>query len=279
MSDHSMISYSWPHRAPLHQLAVRARTVGHYRLGPGRADHVRTIHFTKLLWSVSGTGTMISHGKKSPIGPNTLAVHFPGDLHHVVNEGAEPWEHCWWTFDGELAVPLVHSLGFTATAVYPARPVPEQLFKKLVEAFSHVDGTSEIRATAVAFELLSAAAEAKWLASQMQARVEPSEEFRKSALAILQQSWSRPGFGVDEFADAVGMHRSTFSRRFRAMFGLSPSSYLQRWRVKNALIELKSTQTPVHDIARNCGWDDPGYFARCIRKATGLSPLQFRNSP
>ncbi len=279
MPDHFMRSYSWPHQASFHQLALRARTVGHYRLGPGRGDHVRTIHFTKLTWSVSGTGTMISHGKKRPIAPGAIAVHFPGDLHHMVNEGDEPWEHYWWTVDGELSVPMTHSLGFTASAVYAARPAPEQLFEKLIEAFSHVDGTSEIRASAVAFELLSAAAEARWLALQMQVRIEPSEKFRTGVLAILHQSWHRPGFGVDEFADAVGMHRSTFSRRFRAAFGLSPSTYLQRWRLKNALSQLKSTQEPIHDIARNCGWDDPGYFSRCIKRATGFSPLQFRDSP
>ena len=277
MSDHFMRMYSWPHRAPFHPLALRARTVGHYRLKPGRCGMIRTIHFTKLLWTVSGAGVTILDGKKHPIAPNTITVHFPGDVHHLVNEGDEPWENYWWSMDGELSVPMTRSLGFTASGVYAARPAPAKLFEKLIEAFSHVDGTSEIRASAVAFELLSAAAEAKWLASQRQARIELSEEFRDSALTILHQSWANPRFGVDEFADAVGMHRSTFSRRFRALFGISPSAYLQRWRLKNALIQLKNTRTPVRSIARNCGWDDPGYFSRCIRGATGLSPLQIRN--
>ena len=33
---------------------------------------------------------------------------------------------------------------------------------------------------------------------------------------------------------------------------------------------------PVADVARRCGYTDPNYFSRLIRRHTGLPPLKFR---
>ena len=40
---------------------------------------------------------------------------------------------------------------------------------------------------------------------------------------------------------------------------------------------LEETDLPVSEIADDCGFEDPNYFARCFRKHAGCAPSAFRN--
>jgi len=59
--------------------------------------------------------------------------------------------------------------------------------------------------------------------------------------------------------------------------GISPLNYLINLRIQNALNLLMDQRNTVNEVARACGWETPSYFARCIRRATGLSPREFRD--
>jgi transcriptional regulator GlxA family with amidase domain len=39
---------------------------------------------------------------------------------------------------------------------------------------------------------------------------------------------------------------------------------------------LRQTPLPVQEIAERCGFSDPNYLARCVRRATGRNPREFR---
>jgi transcriptional regulator GlxA family with amidase domain len=58
--------------------------------------------------------------------------------------------------------------------------------------------------------------------------------------------------------------------------GISPVEYITRLRVQNAMSLLKQSSMSVQEIARQCGYDDPNYFSRLIRRHTRHSPLEFR---
>jgi AraC-like DNA-binding protein len=59
---------------------------------------------------------------------------------------------------------------------------------------------------------------------------------------------------------------------------IAPVNYIINLRVQNALSQLKYSDENISKIARRCGWRDPNYFSRCIRKASGQSPEDFRES-
>lgn len=145
--------------------------------------------------------------------------------------------------------------------------------------------TGELEAGALAFELLSKAAEkAKpWkepsdrsLRPLPSRRLDALDAFKLKAIHAVQEHWADPTYGIEQIASEVGLHRSAFSRKFHATFGLFPSNYLLRWRVQNALNQLRDSDLAIAEVARACGWDDANYFARCIGKATGMSPSEFR---
>ena len=206
-------------------------------------------------------------GTEHVLCPEHIAVYFPGMIHEVraLDDG---WEYRWWTMDGPLAAAMAHTFGLTQPGIYRVGPAPAGLFRQLEEAIRDVTPKGERQASVLAYQLLARAANRDW--AQRDTRQIPK------AITIIQQQWRDGDLGVETLARQLQMHRSLFSRLFRQATGVTPSNYITNLRIQNALSQLKQTDQPISQIARNCGFTDPNYFARAIRKHTGQSPSQFR---
>ena len=72
------------------------------------------------------------------------------------------------------------------------------------------------------------------------------------------------------------------SRECQRIFGRylheRPMAYMQRLRVFRAAQMLADTGKPVTEIALDCGFSGPGYFARQFRQITGKTPTAYRGN-
>ncbi len=81
---------------------------------------------------------------------------------------------------------------------------------------------------------------------------------------------------VEELAQATGMARRTFERRFKQATGQTPLSYLQRARVEAAKRLLESTNHSFEEITCKVGYEDCGSFRRIFMKVAGILPREYR---
>ena len=88
----------------------------------------------------------------------------------------------------------------------------------------------------------------------------------------------RPGspHRVEELAHRAGLSPDRFSRRVRALFGLSPSQLVIKVRVDAARRMLREGEDPIARIALACGYCDQSAFTRQFKAVTGLTPAQYR---
>ena len=70
----------------------------------------------------------------------------------------------------------------------------------------------------------------------------------------------------------------TLTENFRQEFGITIAQYIMEKRIRLAKKRLTETEAPIAEIAESCGFSDLAYFSRCFRKATGLSPSEYRRS-
>jgi AraC-like DNA-binding protein len=87
-------------------------------------------------------------------------------------------------------------------------------------------------------------------------------------LALMHQEPERD-WTVDSLADAAGVSRSTFARRFRQLVGEPPLSYLARWRMTRAATMLRETDRPIARIATSLGYATEFSFHRRFRRERG----------
>jgi transcriptional regulator GlxA family with amidase domain len=73
-----------------------------------------------------------------------------------------------------------------------------------------------------------------------------------------------------------GASRRVLEKRFRHALGCSIHDEIRQSRVGFATAMLTETQMPISQIARELDFPDVAHLSRYFRKATGLSPLQYR---
>ncbi|MCX7804082.1 MAG: helix-turn-helix domain-containing protein [Planctomycetota bacterium] len=255
-----------PNAAPSPGIPLGARSVGHYRITPSDIERPAVKHFVQLFWGVEGRGAFILGGEERVLNPGEVAVYMPG-MEHNLRAIDDIWEYRWWTMDGPLAADVTRGFGFGAD-IYRAGPAPHALFERLARAIGDLSRRGERRAGAIAYRLLSEAAPG--------GSPGPEGPAVAQVLRAIHRHVGDPSFGVERMAAMLDIHRSTLSRMFKDAIGVPPSEYLARLRLQNALSLLKCTALPVAEIARRCGFDDPNYFSRLLRRKTGMSPRMFR---
>ena len=81
--------------------------------------------------------------------------------------------------------------------------------------------------------------------------------------------------GITELAQAHGMERTTFSRKFKARTGLAPAACLTKIRLEEAL-KLLRTEAHLKEIAARTGFADANHFCKVFRRNYHLSPGAYR---
>lgn len=81
---------------------------------------------------------------------------------------------------------------------------------------------------------------------------------------------------VQTLADRARLSRATFSRRFSALVGQPPLSYLTWWRMTVAAGLLRDTDGTLAAIAAQVGYTSEFAFANAFKRHHGLSPGRFR---
>lgn len=80
---------------------------------------------------------------------------------------------------------------------------------------------------------------------------------------------------IDEWADAMGINRRSFTRFFRRETGMSFSEWRQQACLSVALPKLAAGE-PVTSIAYDLGYDGPGNFSTMFKRMLGVPPSRYR---
>jgi len=79
-------------------------------------------------------------------------------------------------------------------------------------------------------------------------------------------------------AEHIGISPGYLSHIMSKEEGCSFSDYVTKQKMELAKQELLSSNAPVGEIARRCGYDNPKYFSTLFKKHTGMTPTQYKNS-
>lgn len=84
-------------------------------------------------------------------------------------------------------------------------------------------------------------------------------------------SWS-----IHELGQQVGMSRSSFSRRFAELVGITPYQYLTQLRLQKAAQQLQLTDASIMQIAVIVGYESEAAFSNAFHKHYNMRPGEYR---
>lgn len=94
-------------------------------------------------------------------------------------------------------------------------------------------------------------------------------------LAYIRANYKRK-ISINDIAREAGMSISSVERLFKKLFKTTPIKYLKKVRLNVACKLLRSENTPISQIVKECGFYDQSSMNRDFRSVLNITPLGYR---
>lgn len=102
-------------------------------------------------------------------------------------------------------------------------------------------------------------------------------EFYNRFLSIFQAKMGDTSLNVDTIASEMGLERSQFYRKIKALTNYAPVELIRLLRLQHGRTLLTTTDKTISEIAYETGFSTPSYFTKCYRDTYGETPTEVRN--
>jgi len=94
--------------------------------------------------------------------------------------------------------------------------------------------------------------------------------------SIIEENMGDEHFCVDNLSNLLYLSNSQVYRKVKQKTGLSPSNYIQKKRLEQAVILIQETDLSISQIAYQLGFNTASYFSRCFSEVFGYPPSELR---
>ncbi|MEU5534584.1 AraC family transcriptional regulator [Streptomyces sp. NPDC020362] len=102
-----------------------------------------------------------------------------------------------------------------------------------------------------------------------------SDPVTTAALRALHSDPAAP-WTAGSLASEAGVSRATLARRFSALVGRPPMTYLTWWRLTLAATRLRDSDVPLSTVAREAGYGSPYALSHAFSREFGTTPGRYR---
>ena len=103
------------------------------------------------------------------------------------------------------------------------------------------------------------------------------DEFYNRFLEIFKAEMGHSDLNVDKIASMLGLERSQFYRKIKALTNYATVELIRRLRLQHGRVLLTTTNKTISEIAYETGFSTPAYFTKCYRDAYGETPSEVRS--
>lgn len=225
-------------------------------------------------YTLKGCGRYERESSSYSLFPGTaFFTHIPEEgRYYLPQEETASWEYLYVHFDGPAALPFFQSIRkrYGCCFTLPADSLPIQLWLNLHGEMSGGRQLRRYEGGELVYRFLSS------LMRTLEApgnpalfdRIEESIHYMRDHLA--------EHFSIEELAGRQHLSCAYFIRLFTAQTGQTPLAYLTQLRLNHAIFLLLNTPVNVEEVAAACGFSCGNYFCKVFKKASGLSPAEYR---
>lgn len=100
-------------------------------------------------------------------------------------------------------------------------------------------------------------------------------QFMIKSKEIVMKHVDEQDFNVDTLCSEMGMSRTSYYNKLKALTDMAPSDFIRTTRMDHAAHLLKTTSYTVGEIAYMVGFNDPKYFREVFKKQFTVSPSKY----
>ena len=113
------------------------------------------------------------------------------------------------------------------------------------------------------------------IGKEVRMSLSPEGDAEDCQIMVIENQISNPDYSIENFAAELAISRVQLHRKLKALTGLSATQYITMIRLKKSVALLESACGNISEIAYECGFSNPSYFAKSFKKMYNLSPTQY----
>lgn len=230
-------------------------------------------HYT-LHYIVSGKGYYKMNNYVRHLSAGDVFIIFPSTLISYFPDPQEPWNYCWFDFEGIKADSFLGRAGLTPTT--PVYHCPNDsldvLFSRALEASTEATSSRDLIITSYFYRIMSHIIEQT--ASGASLHKKEKELHILKAVKYIDTHYNDK-LSVTMLSRMLGLNPNYFSHLFKEIMGVSYSSYIVQIRLQKALIMFQQGNHTIKTVSLASGFDDPLYFSKVFKKQYGCTPKEY----
>ncbi len=238
------------------------------KFGPAIRDYY-LMHYV-----LRGKGYFKVDGITYELKANDIFLIIPGKETTYFTEDDDPYEYCWFGFNGSVAREAVTAMGFGegnwVRSINPEMHLGDRM--KSVCCNQTPDIKDYFRVYSVFYDVMS-----NLVSGGVEFdRREFGKDYAMLAAEFVEHNYSNPDLSVDMLSKALGLSRSQVFRIFKKNYSLSPHDYITNFRIEKACNMVKKTNKTVEEIAYLCGYRSGSTLIKVYRRINGTTPKNNR---
>ncbi len=240
--------------------------------------------FSELFYVINGQGAFLAEGSEFPVKQNDMVIINPHVQHTEKSLPGAPLNYIVLGIEG-----LSFSFGrlATARAGVSSQPTPDTVYKhnmSKTNVYSYLNiMLEEITEQqedyeAVCQNLLEVLLICILRSGSLSVVPDNSRLLNRECTQIknyLDANYSED-ITLDTLSALTHMNKYYLAHTFTKYMGLSPINYLLQKRIQEGKSLLESTSYSIAQISDLLGFSSQSYFSQAFRKATGMTPMQYR---
>ena len=240
--------------------------------------------FSELFYVINGQGAFLAEGSEFPVKQNDMVIINPHVQHTEKSLPGAPLNYIVLGIEG-----LSFSFGrlATARAGVSSQPTPDTVYKH------NMSKTNVYSYLNIMLEEITEQQEDYEAVCQNLLEVLLIYILRSGSLSVVPDNsrlLNRECTQIKNYLDAnyseditldtlsalTHMNKYYLAHTFTKYMGLSPINYLLQKRIQEGKSLLESTSYSIAQISDLLGFSSQSYFSQAFRKATGMTPMQYR---
>lgn len=101
------------------------------------------------------------------------------------------------------------------------------------------------------------------------------DSFLQQLMELIREKAHDPNLSVNDLHEELGMSRSQFFRKIKAISDVSPNKLILNVRMKLAAEKLATGRYTVSEVAYDVGYSDPSYFSKVFKSTYNIAPAHY----
>lgn len=232
--------------------------------------------YVTFFFLCTGEGTFSFQNTQIPLTPDTLLI-FPADTSLQFATSHTPFSYYVFYLSGSVLTEYLPQLcqehGFLKRGFAETSDIPWRMLPALLEQLSSSEDVSDLHLSTMFHLILSCL-----LADQKKRESASALPGHVVEMKHIFDSDYQSSHSLKELESVLGVSRYRLCRDFSSHIGTSPVQYLNQVRLTEARHLLVSTNLTIHEVGSMVGIDNTTHFINLLKKNTGITPLQFRQT-